>query len=128
MMRGFKVIATDIARVLPTLTCNLDSFANAFEFTGSATVLELSWTGEKTPVEGPGSIIALQTEIRRWSDDGYADLIICSDCCYNSSMIQPLMEMLSVVCVYATFIIMRTVKGHLFIFLIALIISSADDG
>ena len=90
------MIATDIARVLPTLAGNLDSFSkDSKACSGSSTVMELSWTGEKSPTEGPGSILALQMELSRCSEDGWADVIVCSDCCYNSSMIQPLMDTLS---------------------------------
>lgn len=77
---GFKVIATDNARVLPLLQQNINQYLSSLlddEINPNSMIIkELDWTQAN------------------FSEELFPDFIVCSDCIYDSLSVDPLINIL----------------------------------
>ncbi len=85
--RNIDVFASDKFSVLPLLTENIDCYRNQIvlgEKSASIEIVEFDWATVITSAAIP----------QEWK---LCDLIICSDCLYNSSSIEPLLQSIEAV-------------------------------
>jgi len=86
---GYDVWSSDKAQLLPQLSSNIADFQQAFALAGRNEIgairsMELNWTAfDCNNTAGEETLAGLC--------GGYPELLVCSDCLYSSSCIEPLL-------------------------------------
>jgi predicted nicotinamide N-methyase len=108
LLQDYDVIATDRAAVIPILNQNINNFQQIVNnelsldkrgvssSSSSVEVVEYDWVNVKNDTyDKTRNISALKNVIAKKTDE--LDVVVCSDCIYNTAMIQPLLETLLMV-------------------------------
>ncbi len=88
LLCGFDVICTDKSQVFELMSSNIENFKaknkTMFPNMGNIEIIEFDWTTSST------------SEISNLIQSKYvktsADLIVCSDCCYDLNLMEPLVR------------------------------------